>query len=155
MSLPRVVSLNNVGELQINPAEELRTIRLNEVAENDVALQPHQEKTLRAGGKSIELQLEFAGGSRSPFGVKVFASPDGREATTIRYEPEQDEVVIDFLKSSMRGPASVPVFNARGIRHFHTVIQAFHKKGFGTKSPSEAPERRNIEAAYFSRPFRH
>ncbi len=135
MSLPRVVSLNSMGGLQINPAEELRTIRLNEMAENDVALQPHQETTLRASGKSMELQLEFTGGRRSAFGVKVFASPDGREATIIRYEPDQEQLVIDFLKSSMRGPASIPVFNAEEYDASKPFFEQFTKEVSEQKAP--------------------
>lgn len=125
MSLPRVLSINGKGELQINPAEELQSIRLNEVAENDIVLQPNQENTLRASGNSMEVQLEFAGASRSPFGIKVFASPDGQEATIIRYEPEQKELVIDFLKSSIRGPVSIPVFNAAAYDASKDIFKQF------------------------------
>ena len=139
MSLPRVVSLDSAGELQINPAEELQTLRLNEVAESDIVLRPHQEMTLRASGKSMELQLEFAGGSRYPFGVKVFASPDGREATIIRYEPDQEQLVIDVLKSSMRGPTSLPAFNAEEYDvskpFFEQVLKRFTKRVSEQKAP--------------------
>ena len=110
MSLPRVVSLNSKGTLQINPPEEIQAIRLKEVREDDVVLQPNTETTLQAQGKSIELKLEIAGGTRSPFGAKVFASPDGREETVIRYEPDRHQLVIDFGRSSVRGPVSIPFF---------------------------------------------
>jgi beta-fructofuranosidase len=110
MSLPRVVSLSGKGTLQINPPEEIQAIRLNEVREDDVVLQPNTETTLQARGKSIEVKLEVAGGIRSPFGVKVFASPDGREETVIRYEPDRDQLVIDFVRSSVRGPVYIPYF---------------------------------------------
>lgn len=110
MSLPRVVSLDDAGVVQINPPEEIKTIRLQEIREDDFVLQPYEETTLRANGKSIELKIEIAGGIRSPFGIKVFASPDGRELTVIRYEPEQGQLVIDFVQSSIAGPVSVPAF---------------------------------------------
>ena len=102
MSLPRVISLADDGEtLQINPAEEIKTIRLSELRESDIVLQPNTETTLTANGKSIELNVEISGGEQSPFGIKVFASPDGREETVIRYDPKQEELVIDFVKSSV------------------------------------------------------
>lgn len=140
MSLPRVVSLNGAGELQITPAEELRTIRLDEIDENDFIIQPHEEKTLRARGNSMELQLEMADGSRSPFGVRVFASPDGREATTIRYEPDKQQLVIDVLKSSVRGPTSLPAFNAaeydvsKGFS-FDQILDRFTRRVSEQKAP--------------------
>jgi hypothetical protein len=40
--------------------------------------QANEEATLRANGRSIELKIEIASGSRSPFGIRVFASPDGQ-----------------------------------------------------------------------------
>ena len=153
MSLPRVVSLNSAGELQISPAEELRSIRLDEVAENDVALQPHQEMTLRANGSSVELQLEFAGGSRSQFGVKVFASPDGREATIIRYEPVEEQLVIDVLKSSMRGPTSLPAFNAEEYDaskpFFGQIVERFTKRVSEQKAPLKLQKGETLKADIF------
>jgi beta-fructofuranosidase len=110
MSLPRVVSLSGKVTLEVNPPEEIQAIRLNEVREDDVIVQPNTETTLQAQGKSIEVKLEVASGVRSPFGVKVFASPDGREETVIRYEPDRDQLVIDFVRSSVRGPVSIPFF---------------------------------------------
>jgi hypothetical protein len=61
-----VVSLSRQGTLQIKPLEEIQAIRLNEVREDDVVLQPNTETTLQARGKSIEVKLEMAGGVRSP-----------------------------------------------------------------------------------------
>jgi len=85
------------------------------VHEDNIVLQPHKEVTLQANGKSIELKLEIAGGGRSAFGVKVFASPDGREETVIRYEPEQQQLVIDFKKSTISGPVIIDALNAEAV----------------------------------------
>ena len=116
MSLPRVVSLGADGTLQIAPAEELKGIRLEETTEGSAVFQPNEERPLQARGKSIELDLEIDGGIRSPFGVKVFASPDGREETVIRYEPDREELVIDFSRSTAGGPVSILTFNASNYR---------------------------------------
>ncbi|WP_129775600.1 glycoside hydrolase family 32 protein [Peristeroidobacter soli] len=111
MSLPRVVSLDDTGVVRIDPPEEIETIRLQETRERDLVLQPDTETTLRTRGRSLELKIEIAGGkSTTPFGIKVFASPDGREQTVIRYEPAQQQVVVDFVKSSVAAPVSVPAF---------------------------------------------
>lgn len=110
MSLPRVISLDNAGVLQINPPEEIEKIRLQETREANLVLQADEEAALHANGQSIELKIEIVGGRRSPFGIKVFASADGEEQTVIRYEPEQEQLVIDFKQSSVAGPVSVPAF---------------------------------------------
>lgn len=112
MSLPRVLSLDDSGELQIAPAEELMRIRLHELRQDAFALQPGEEKRLRADGKSMELKIEIAGGAQSPFGIKVFASPDGREETIIRYEPEQEQLVIDFVRSAISTPVEIEFVGA-------------------------------------------
>lgn len=135
MSLPRVVSLNPSGELQLNPPDEMKTIRLNEVRERDIVLQPRQEVTLQAKGKSIELKMEIAGGARLSFGVKVFASPDGQEETVIRYEPEQEQLVIDFVKSSISGPISIPVFNSEAYDPSKPLLEQFTKRVSEQRAP--------------------
>lgn len=124
MSMPRVLSLDDSGELQVNPPEEIRLIRLDEVRQGGIVLQANQETMLEANGKSIEVKIGIAGGARSPFGVKVFASPDGREETVIRYEPEQEQLVIDFVRSSVNGPVNIEVISAQ-TKHdiFHPALE--------------------------------
>jgi beta-fructofuranosidase len=123
MSMPRVVSLNDVGELQINPPDEIKRIELNELREGDIALQPNQETTLQTSGKSIELKVEIAGGTHSPFGVKVFASPDGQEETVIRYDPEHEQLIIDFVRSSINGPVSFSYAGAQTTEVLKPVLE--------------------------------
>ncbi len=108
LSLPRVLSLNAAGALHIEPAEELRSLRLDEVREDDFVLAADSSRTLRTQGRSLELQLELAGSPGAAFGVEVFASPDGRETTRIGYDPERQELVIDFSRSSLGGPGAIP-----------------------------------------------
>jgi beta-fructofuranosidase len=141
MSLPRVVSLDESGVLQINPAEEIKTIRLQELREEDFALQPNEEKTLRANGKSLELQVEIAGSRRSAYGIKVFVSPDDREQTVIRYEPQREELVIGFERSSLGGPQSVPalMFGNEKIPGFSPDIEEFRLPELARVSEQRAP----------------
>ena len=108
MSLPRVVSLGDDGKLRIDPVDEIKAIRTLEVREKDIELAPGSERLLTTQGRSIELQLEISGAERSSVGVKVFASPDGREETTISFDPVSRELVVNFSKSSVRGPVTIP-----------------------------------------------
>ena len=108
MSLPRVLSLSENNILQINPPQEIKAIRLNEVMEDNLTLPPNTEKLLKGKGKSVELQIELQGGSASPYGVKVFCSPDGKEETTISYDPLKKQLVVNFIKSSVHAPVQMP-----------------------------------------------
>jgi beta-fructofuranosidase len=141
MSLPRVVSLDETGTLQINPPEELKLIRLQETRQDDIVLQSNQEIALQASGTSIELKIEFTGDGRSPFGIKVLASPDGREETIIRYEPAQEQLVIDFSRSSVAAPVSVPsfLFPQVGEPGFHPETNDSHKPFLDRVSAQKAP----------------
>ena len=110
LSLPRVLTLSKSGELEINPPEELCRLRINPHHEDIVHLQPNEEKRLLAAGRSLELQMEFKASDQTPYGVRVFASPDNSEQTEIRYEPAAGELVIDFSRSSAHGPVCVPKY---------------------------------------------
>lgn len=107
MSLPRVLSLSKQGELEINPPEEIKALRIGRYEETDLSLTANSEKELGLKDKSMEIQVEFAGAATSPYGVKVFCSPDGKEETVIRYEPGKKELVIDFIRSSVNGPVKM------------------------------------------------
>jgi beta-fructofuranosidase len=108
MSMPRVVSLSQEGEVQINPPEEVEALRLSGITESNLSLEPNSEIVLDARGTSLEIEVEMVGRS-SPFGVKVFSSPDGSEETLIKYEPESKELVIDFARSAVSGKGQVTV----------------------------------------------
>ena len=108
MSLPRVVSLGNDGRVRIDPAEELKAARVMQTKEEDNHLEPGRERTLRSKGRSLELKLEIVGAENDSVGIKVFASPDGREETIITYDPRRGELAIDFSKSSIRAPVTMP-----------------------------------------------
>lgn len=107
MSLPRVLSLSSDNKMQINPPEEIESIRLDLIQDEDINLKPHEEKALSAKGKSLEISLEFESQINSVCGIKVFCSPDGTEETIIKYDPETDELVIDFSQSSVKAPVKM------------------------------------------------
>ncbi len=104
MSLPRVLTLSPQNELLINPPEEIKILRLNPVNEDPISMKPNESLQLKAKGKSMEIKMEIKGGQKSPFGVKVFCSPDKREETVIKYDPQAKELVIDFIRSSVNAP---------------------------------------------------
>lgn len=107
MSLPRELSLSAAGQLNIAPARELEKIRLEPVKRNKIKIAVGGEEVLPVKGTSLELRAVFAGVTKKPFGIKVFCSPDGKEETIVRYEPDSNQLVIDFVRSSVKGPVTM------------------------------------------------
>lgn len=107
MSLPRVLALSKNNDLLIMPATELQALRGQAFTGKDFKLQAGSEKKLETKGKSIEIMLELRGGDTAAYGVKVFCSADGREETTIKYDPLAKELVVDFIKSSINSPVKM------------------------------------------------
>jgi beta-fructofuranosidase len=107
MSIPRVLSLSREGDMQINPPEEVKLLRLNGIEEYNISLTPNSEKELSLTGASLEIQLEIKGVGNSRYGIKVFCSPDGKEETIIKNDPTTKEIVINFVRSSVNGPVKM------------------------------------------------
>ncbi|MDH4092854.1 MAG: glycoside hydrolase family 32 protein [Cyclobacteriaceae bacterium] len=107
MSLPRVLSLSTGGELNINPPEEVKALRLPGVEEKNISLASNQEKELSISGNALEIQVEIRGGKKAPYGVKVFCSPSGKEETVIKYDPLAKALIINFVRSSVNGPVKM------------------------------------------------
>jgi sucrose-6-phosphate hydrolase SacC (GH32 family) len=110
MSLPRVLTLSKKNQLLINPPDEVKNIRINELKEKNITLSSNSEKRLKATGTAMEIQLELRGGAHSPYGLKVFCSPDNREETIIQYNPATEELVVDFSRSSIHAPVEYPKY---------------------------------------------
>jgi beta-fructofuranosidase len=104
MSMPRVLSLSDKEEMLISPPEEVKALRLGGIKVERSSISENSEKELSLRGKSMEIQVELRGGESSPYGVKVFCSPDGSEETIIAYDPQAKELVIDFIHSSVNSP---------------------------------------------------
>ncbi len=132
MSLPRVLTLARNGELQINPPEEIKNLRLpGGWKEKAITVAAHTEKELALEGTSLEIKLDIKGSEKAAYGVKVFCSPDGREETVISYDPVAKEIVVDFIKSSVQGPVEMVT---------HCIIEPDKIEGFGkTTSQQRAP----------------
>lgn len=133
MSLPRVLTLSKDNELQIHPAKELSQLRINEKQEPNIKLSGKTEKKLESKGKSLEIEIEVKGGQKTPYGLKVFCSPDGKEETLIKYDPVAEVLIIDFKKSSVNAPVE---FVKYCIKHY---LPTDDKDVDGTVSEQHAP----------------
>jgi sucrose-6-phosphate hydrolase SacC (GH32 family) len=102
MSLPRVLSLDDDGDVRIEPAEELERLRHRPVAVGSFQVAAGEVKTIpEISGDTLELEVEFSADSAHECGVVVRASPDGEEQTVIEYDREAGVLRIDFGRASL------------------------------------------------------
>lgn len=105
MSLPRVLSLGDDGELAMDIPEEIEALRYNTFKKEAFDVQPGTDLVIEdIRGNSLELSIEMESDA-SVYGVKVCVSPDGAEETAICYEAAQGMLTVDTRKS---GPEDTP-----------------------------------------------
>lgn len=102
MTLPRVLSLDPNGVLQIEPVEELKQLRFNPRAHQNITVNPGVELPMDdIRGDSMELAIEMQPEGAHEFGVKVRRTPDGAEETAISYNPQSGVLKVDLGKSTL------------------------------------------------------
>ena len=106
MGLPRVLTLNSDGLIEIDVPDELKRLRYNEVTKPDAVVSAGEQFVLDpSAGNCIELEVEMKSASAMRYGVNVCVSPDGTEKTSIYYDAENSSVAIDTTQS---GPVGTP-----------------------------------------------
>ena len=110
MSLPRLLSLGQSGELLQAPPPELRSLRREHVHLRDLVLTPGSSRML-AGltGDCLEIVADWEGGVATEFGLALRCSPDRAEQTLISYDRESERVRIDRRSSSLSADAQLDV----------------------------------------------
>ncbi|MDA0193535.1 MAG: glycoside hydrolase family 32 protein [Bacteroidetes bacterium] len=102
VSLPRVMSLTENGDLGIAPAPELEALRFNQRQRNNITIPADGQVTLeQMAGDVMELSVEIDPGDSEEIGVKVRCSPDGSEETLITYNQKKKILKIDFENSTV------------------------------------------------------
>ena len=100
MSLPRVLSLDDNGEMLMDVPEEIEALRYDAKEWSDITLQADADFVVdELRGNSLELYLEMSSADAQEFGVKVCVSPDGQEETLIVYDAVAGELRINAEKS--------------------------------------------------------
>jgi len=85
MSLPRVLTLDERGNLLQTPAPELKELRGRHTRVAEIVLDSAFKLIDGAKGKQLELIAEFIPGDAEAFGLKLRSSGDGSRAVTLRY----------------------------------------------------------------------
>lgn len=102
MSLPTVLGLDDQSRLTLSPVAELQQLRERSFDIPSKSLDSDQEVSLDGvRGTTLELELTLDPQSSERCGFKVLCSPDGREETTITWDPALGMIRGDFSKSSI------------------------------------------------------
>lgn len=102
MTLPRILSLDVRGQLQINPPAEFASLRRQPRHREALVVAPGQELPLVGiAGDVMELELEAAVPSGGVFGLKVRLSPDGAEQTSILVDTVVHTLTVDTTRASL------------------------------------------------------
>jgi beta-fructofuranosidase len=106
MSLPRVLSLGDDGQLRMDVPEEIEALRYGAFKREDFVLQSDADWAVDGiGGNSLELFIDMESAEASEYGVKVCVSPDGQEETSVFYDAVEGKLKVDTRKS---GPEDTP-----------------------------------------------
>jgi len=106
MSLPRVLSLGDDGQLRMDVPEEIEALRYGAFKRDDFVLQSDADWAVDGiGGNSLELFIDMESAEASEYGVKVCVSPDGQEETSVFYDAVEGKLKVDTRKS---GPEDTP-----------------------------------------------
>ena len=109
MTLPRILSLNEDGNLRIEAAPELEKLRTKYYHRETVQLTANMEFNIEeVKGDCLELKVEIDPQDATEFGVKVRRSPDGEEETVIVYSSITEQLKIDLTKSTLDAEVQYP-----------------------------------------------
>lgn len=100
MSLPRVLSLDENGEMLMDVPEEIEALRYDDKEWTDIEVQADSTVMVEdLSGNSLELFIEMESPAATEFGVNVCVAPDGKEETVIAYDVAAGELKINAEKS--------------------------------------------------------
>jgi len=106
MSLPRVLSLDEDGELRMDVPKEIEALRYRPFKQEDFEVQSGKDMIIDdIRSNSLELAINMESVDASVYGVKVCVSPDGQEETVISYDASEGKLKVDTRRS---GPEGTP-----------------------------------------------
>ena len=105
MSLPRVLSLSDRGELRIEPVPEMDGLRRDHRRVTGKRIGAGSSVPLDVQGDCLEIEAEFEAGDLDRVGVAVRSSPDGAERTVVSYSRPAGYLELDPGRSSLSSDA--------------------------------------------------
>ena len=102
MTVPRLLSLDPGGRLQIDPVPELEVLRLDARRHGPVDIAADAEVALEGiSGDCLELAVEIDPREAREVGVKVRRSPGGEEETAVSCDTAAAVLRVDVSRSSL------------------------------------------------------
>jgi sucrose-6-phosphate hydrolase SacC (GH32 family) len=101
LTLPRVLSLDESNELNVKPADELRSLRADHVRKRNLTVRDSELEIDDVQGNDLELDVAITPQGAKQFGIRVCCAPDGSEQTTIAYNSKKEVVCVDLSRTSL------------------------------------------------------
>lgn len=119
LTLPREISLDDAGELNVKPAEELKQLRNGMLLDEFVDLVANQETILDVAGDCLEIGLNVKHDDCQRFGIQFRRSSNGRQFTELSYNYATKTLRLDRERSSdteevTRNPCECKLVLGRG-----------------------------------------
>lgn len=99
MTVPRELSLDERGRLNLRPVAEIGSLRGKSVVPVVTGATSGVLQTF--AGRCLDIEARFTMRDRQKVGLTVLASPDGSEATRIFFWPDARRLVIERARSSI------------------------------------------------------
>ena len=102
MTVPRMLSLDSGGRLQIDPVPELEVLRMDAHRLESMDVAADSEAAVEGiGGDCLELAVEIDPLKAREVGLKVRRSPGGEEETAVSYDSEAAVLRVEVGRSSL------------------------------------------------------
>ena len=104
MSLPRVLSLNENGEMEMDVPVEIESLRYRPFSQESIDIQSDSEVLISGvSGNSLELAVEIESVGATTYGLMVCVSPDDEEKTLISYDSNTQQLSLNTTSSGPEG----------------------------------------------------
>ncbi len=99
MTVPRELSIDALGRLNLRPVAEIARLRRDAVARVTTERQTGTHASL--SGQSLDIEARWTGRDRGKVGLTLLTSPDGRETTRVVYWQDARRLSIERERSSL------------------------------------------------------
>ena len=102
-SLPRELSLDDDGVLEIRPLRELPQLRTHQKEVEDITIKSGDTQVLEGmEGDTIELEVVFDAPQASEFGLRILANAKGENGVKIASGTDRDTITLDYVEPPFR-----------------------------------------------------
>jgi sucrose-6-phosphate hydrolase SacC (GH32 family) len=115
MTLPRVLSLDDENNLIIEPVEELKSLRTENIQKKNIVINDSELRLDGVQGNTLELKLKIKSTGNHEYGIKICSSPNGEEETSISYSPAENKLKVDLTKTSLDQNLMSGFYEANGL----------------------------------------